>query len=401
MTTHVFIVDKDTFPTHLKYMFAGTGFKDNDINLNDSEEIDLNPTVEKTIVGLLSDIKRVRVGDKIIFYLTQIAKTEGKFFGIFKIKNHEPLVFHEREGRYLLNSLNKQLIFRTLLEPMEVYPVGVTEWEALDNIEDVEKPKDLIWSLIYRKLKGNRGCTPITNEEAEKLIYLIKEKNENQCLENHNNLNFDNGRQEIINDDEEPTTYDPSKTREGLNIFPLMKLRHDQGRSHEVHLQTYITENSGKDNNALNEITGRNSNIIWMGNEVSCGVGMQKIDIFSIVLINDEKEFRVTELKSVYATSDITRQLKRYVDWTVLFIDDADIEKIQPIIVSLKIPDNSRSSKRKYEIPERQRFSAFFQSLIDSLNQFNTGNNCKPIRFFEYSINEGDITFEEFDYDAR
>lgn len=196
MTTHVFIVDEDTFPIHLKYMFAGTGFKDNDINLDNPEEVDLNPTIEKTIIGLLSDIKRVRIGDKVIFYLTQTAKREGKFFGIFKIKNHEPLVFHENEGRYLFDSLNKKLIFRTLIEPMEVYPVGVTEWEALDNIKGIEKPKDLIWSLIYRKLKGNRGCTPITNEEAEKLITLIKEKNGNQPLENPTDLTFDNESQE-------------------------------------------------------------------------------------------------------------------------------------------------------------------------------------------------------------
>jgi hypothetical protein len=144
MTTHVFIVDQDTFPVHLKYLFAGTGFRDNDIDLNNPNTINLHHTVEKTIIGLLSDIKRVRVGDKVIFYLTQSAKTEGKFFGIFKIKNNNHLVFHEKDGRYLFNELNKKLIFRTLLEPMQVYPVGVTEWEALDNIKDIKQPKDLI-----------------------------------------------------------------------------------------------------------------------------------------------------------------------------------------------------------------------------------------------------------------
>jgi hypothetical protein len=179
-----------------------------------------------------------------------------------------------------------------------------------------------------------------------------------------------------------------------------MKLRYEQGRSHEVHLQTYITENAGKENDSLNEITGITDDIIWMGNEVSCGVGMQRIDVFPITMVNGEKEFRVIELKSVYATSDITRQLKRYVDWTKLFIDEANIEKIQPMIVSLKIPEYSSCSKRKYETQEKQNFSNFFQSLIDSLNQFNAGNNCKPIRFFEYTINDN-ITFEEFDYNAR
>lgn len=400
MTTHVFIVDKDTFPVHLKYMFAGTGFKDNDVDLSNPSAINLHHTVEKTIIGLLSDIKRIRAGDKVIFYLTQTAKTEGKFFGVFKIKSNSPLVFHEQNGDYLLNSLKRQLIFRTLIEPMEVYPTGVTEWEALDNIEEIKIPKDLIWSLIYRKLKGNRGCTPITEEESDKLIELIKEKNDHQSLEKSHHLTFDNERQEIIKDSVNTMGYDESRTQKELDIFSLMRLRHDQGRSHEVHLQTYVTENAGKDNESLNIITGTSSELIWLGNEVSCGVGMQRIDVFPIIIINGEKEFRVIELKSVYATKDITRQLKRYIDWTKLFIDDANVEKIRPIIVSLKIPDYSKSSKRKYETEAKTKYSDFFQSLIDSLDSFNAGNNCKPIKFFEYSIKE-EIEFEEFDYNGR
>ncbi|MFH1607208.1 MAG: DUF91 domain-containing protein [Nanoarchaeota archaeon] len=401
MTTHVFIVDSNTFPIHLRYMFAGTGFKENDINLNNFEQIELHHIIEKTLIGLLSDIKRVRAGDKVIFYLMQTSKNEGKFFGIFKIKNHEPLVFHECGGNYLNEYLKKELIFRTLLEPVEVYPNGVTEWEALDNIAQIENPKDLIWSLIYRKLKANRGCTPITEEESDKLIQLIKEKNNHQHIDIPNNLTFDNNLQKIVINTEEIVTYDGSKTEEELDIFPLMKLRCGVGRSHEVHLQSYITENAGKNNISLNQITGLNNEIIWLGNEVSCGVGMQRVDIFSIVFINNQKEFRVIELKCVYATPDITRQLKRYIDWTRLFINDANIEKIQPMIISLKIPSYSRSLKRKYETEEQTTYSDFFLSLINNLNQFNLENNCKPIRFFEYKINEDEIIFEEFDYDAR
>ena len=34
-TTHVFIVDTNTFKYHLEYLFAGTGAKDNFVEVND------------------------------------------------------------------------------------------------------------------------------------------------------------------------------------------------------------------------------------------------------------------------------------------------------------------------------------------------------------------------------
>lgn len=36
MTTHVFIVNEETFPIHLKYMFAGTGAGDLSVDFNGS-----------------------------------------------------------------------------------------------------------------------------------------------------------------------------------------------------------------------------------------------------------------------------------------------------------------------------------------------------------------------------
>ncbi|MCM8820710.1 MAG: hypothetical protein NC932_02010, partial [Candidatus Omnitrophica bacterium] len=77
MRTHVFIVNDDTFPSHLKYLFAGTGAKDK------NEDI-----------ALLSDIKRVKPGDFVLFYIEATTKIKGGFYGIFKIADMRPLVFH-------------------------------------------------------------------------------------------------------------------------------------------------------------------------------------------------------------------------------------------------------------------------------------------------------------------
>ena len=46
----------------------------------------------------------------------------------------------------------------------------------------------------------------------------------------------------------------------------------------ESHLQAFILQNLDKDNN-LKKLLTKSKKIEWIGNEVSCGVGMQRIDI--------------------------------------------------------------------------------------------------------------------------
>ncbi|MBA7709202.1 hypothetical protein ES703_118114 [subsurface metagenome] len=108
MRTHVFIVNDSTFPSHLQHLFAGTGAQDKDDN-----------------IGLLSDIKRVRPGDTVLFYIEATTKVKGGFYGIFKIADQEPIVFHTPGSDGLQPNLGKKLIYRTLLEPYEVYAEGV------------------------------------------------------------------------------------------------------------------------------------------------------------------------------------------------------------------------------------------------------------------------------------
>jgi len=170
MTTHVFIVDENTFPFHLQYKFAGTGAKEAD------EHIDL-----------LADIKRVRPGDKVVFYLLGVG-----FYGIFRIAKD---AFVIKDPIYLLKRLKKKLIYRIFIEHDEVYPKYVTEWEALEKLPLYAQ--DIIWSLIYRKLKGERGCTPITVDETNRLLDMIREHNQEKYLnflshDNYMNLAKDN-----------------------------------------------------------------------------------------------------------------------------------------------------------------------------------------------------------------
>ena len=167
MTAHVFIVGDQTFPLHLRYQFAGIGRRDTDsIDFNDSVGPRLLDRTENTLVRMIGDVDRIRAGDRVIFYLQSAGGNEGRFYGIFRAAG-DAFIDNSGADQFLKSELGKSLMFRVLIKPEEVYSQGVTEWDALDSIRQIEKPNQMLWSLIYRKLKGKRGCTMITKYEED------------------------------------------------------------------------------------------------------------------------------------------------------------------------------------------------------------------------------------------
>lgn len=383
MTTHVFIVDINTFKYHLEYLFAGTGAQDLYIDFNNNSNSSLNYAIENNLVSMISDSQRIRKGDYIIFYLQQNrAKKvyEGKFYGIFKAKDNHSFLDNNDKNQFLKQQLNKSLTFRTMIEPYKVYPIGVTEWEALDEIKYIQSPNQMLWSLIYRKLRANRGNTMITIYESERLIKLIKDKNNSKTL-NCNNLTFDTDKQEIIADN---AKYNYTGRKENVNILPRLINKFSQGKSFEPHLQAYIVQNIGiKTHNNLENLLVNNYDIEWIGNEVYCGVGMQKIDIMLSLIKEDERIIEPIELKSVCATPDIIFQIQRYIDWIEQYYIPNRISDIQPVIISKKI-SNKQSSN--------------YAQLINNLKNLNSKNNILPLNYIEFDINNNNINFQQIIY---
>lgn len=348
MTTHVFIVNEDTFAAHLQYMFAGTSSGKKDWN-----------------IGLLADIKRVRSGDKVIFYHEGVG-----FYGMFKIKdnsnpaNGKHIIYYDKDN-YCDGILGKKLLYRVLIEPDEVYPNPVSEWEALEKLPD--EPRDIIWSLIYRKLKGGRGCSPVTPKESDKLIQLIKFNNE-KPLENTGGLTWKDGK--ILSISGKRKTYDTSNAEE-IDIEEMLYKK----RKVESYLQAYFTENVGNtnfDKSVFAEICGRSNEIIWLGNEFYCGVGMQKIDVFTITN-RKSKEFRVIELKTS-ADTEIHKQLERYVKWCQEYLSEITKKNLQPTIVVPRLPDKSYANELK-------------QHIIPNFNNTHK-DKCQPVKWYEFYFNE-------------
>lgn len=366
MRTHVFIVNDDTFPSHLQYLFAGTGAKDKNEN-----------------IGLLSDIKRVRPGDLVLFYIEATTKVKGGFYGIFKIATKNPLVFHALGRNGFQPNLGKKLIYRTLLEPYEVYSEGVPEWEALDKLPVYAT--EIQWSLIYRKLKGKRGCTPLLPWEAQRMIDMIRSKNRGDPIANSKftgGLDWDITNRRIITTTTKRSYPFPRKS--DFNVLKAICDLRKQKRAYETHLQLYFTENTGVDKN-LRPLIG--DNLFWLGNEVACGVGMQKIDILTICQNRKRKgnKYRLIELKDEPVQSEVVEQVEYYVNWASQslgrHLDGAFDWNIQPIVVAP--PHNSRS----------------WRSVIDAFRSYNRKQISLPILYFEFDIeSERSIKFEQINY---
>ena len=380
MTTHVFIVDNNTFKYHLEYMFAGTGAKNKIIDFNNSTESNLHHSVESGLVGMMADGCRVRIDDLIIFYLQATNKHEGLFFGIFQAIDNGIFLDNFDDEQFLYNELGKSLTFRLKIKPYEVYSKGVTEWSALDEIKNIHSPYQMLWSLIYRKLKGNRGNTMITIYESERLISLIRNENNNIALDSTNqSLSYDFNTYSIV---PIQNTFSYSGRTEPINIVPRFIKKYNSNKAHEAHLQMYITQNLGLGTNesldSALEIT--NKNVEWIGNEVSCGVGMQRIDImFSVKESSTRRIIYPIELKAVPAYEDNTRQITRYIDWIEQYYIPNRISIIQPVLICKKQIELSTEMRQKF-------------------NDFNNRKGILPLKYIEYSVIDDDLFFENVEY---
>lgn len=376
MTTHVFIVDERTFNVHLEYMFVGTGSNNKDIDFNGVAESDLHHQTENGLVSMMSDFSRIRQGDFVIFYVQAENGNEGKFYGIYKITS-EP--FHEpnNPNQYLKSSLGKNLTFRALIEPHKVYAQGVTEWEALDEIKGICSPNQMLWSLIYRKLKGNRGNTMVTIYESERLFDLIRRKNGNKVLLSAS-YNYNNNQ--VCASGVSQNKYG-GNTKLKFNILDRLIYKMRNNRAYEAHLQMYIVQNIGKNHSLDSALNIINKNLEWIGNEVSCGVGMQRIDIMlSIQIDNTERHIIPIELKAVPASPNNVNQLSRYIDWIEQYYVPNRPSIIRPVLICPK--------------------STLSNDTINAFNSFNSNAKGRyfPLEYIEFTIKNNNLNFTKKQY---
>lgn len=382
MTTHILIVDKNTFNQHLQYLFIGTGngepFMMNGIGKTSKR---FNPTKEKNQFGMLADFNRLRIGDYVIFYLQQKGNIGG-FFGLFKVASL-PFIHSNHNDKY--PNLTKELEYRALIKPCNVYESPVSEWEALDDIKQIQSPFQMLWSLIYRKLKGNRGNTMITLYESERLIYLLMQKNNQKSLKLKKNeslvYNKNTNQIEITNGSFKKY----EEKRKNINIINRIVYKNRCNHKYETHLQAYITQYIGTNKNKTldNSILSNKEKVIWIGNEVSCGVGMQRMDIVIVTESNAQQinNLYIIELKCCKMEPEHVRQMYRYVDWIYQYYIPNKPSIVQPILITKGNSENLEEIKK-----ETAKF-----------NSYTTKRNVKSLRFINYKIEDNNIIFENYE----
>lgn len=376
MTTHVFIVNEQSFKIHLEYLFVGTGSKDKGVDFNGIIETSLHPQSENGLISMMSDFSRIRINDFVIFYVQSSKGEEGKFYGIYQI-NSEPFLEQKGDGQYLYNELGKNLTFRALIKPYKIYAEGITEWEALDEIKNIQSPNQMLWSLIYRKLKGNRGNTMITIYEAERLFSLIKTKNNNSTIIGKS-YTYNNNKQIALNSVQKKYS---GNTLNKFDILPRLISKKNKKQAFESHLQMFITQNLCKHKSLDKALKVDKKTFEWLGNEVSCGVGMQRIDImFSQNIDNIDREIVPIELKAVPASINNIRQLSRYIDWIEQYYTPNRPSTIRPVLIC---PASNLSATTK-------------QAFYD----FNSKSNGRylPLEYIEFTDNGKDIIFKNIAY---
>lgn len=381
MTTHVFIVNEMTFPRHLQYLFAGTGAKDKDVDFNDSSASVMYPNTkhmaEAGLVSMMADCCRIREGDYILFYLQSASAQEGKFYGVFQSDGDAFL--DRKNGQFLSSELGKNLTFRIKLRPYQVYEQGVTEWKALDEIRYIASPCQMLWSLIYRKLKGNRGNTMITIYESERLIDLIRRENNYKSLPQSLGYDYSNGK--IITSDLQGV-YTGRITR--FNILPRLIEKYKHNLAHEAHLQMFITQSVGRSPELDNALGIYGHNVEWIGNEVSCGVGMQRIDVMlSVSESETQRMVMPIELKAVPASVDNIHQIKRYIDWIEQYYTPNRPSAIRPVLLC------------------KSKGTSLSLSLVQAFVNFNKNSSARylPLIYIEYYISGDSIRFQRVAYE--
>lgn len=374
--THVFIVNEQTIKIHLEYLFAGTGSSKDAPFLLDTQYINprrktegITSSAERNLVAMIADVSRIRVGDKIIFYLQAHNNNPGMFFGIFEAVSEA--FYQPNSNNYLTKKLGKSLNFRILIKPYKVYPKGISEHDALDSLVCVQHPSDMCWSLIYRKLKGNRGCTMITNNESRRLEMLLSAKNSNKYLES-NFFSFENN--EIIASDVKKIY---TGQRNELDILPRLLYKDRKNNKCESHLQAYVVQNIDKE--SLKDLLLENIDNLWIGNEVSCGVGMQRIDVATMQITEESVIINVIELKCIEAYNEIIdNQIPWYIEWIRNYILPTFTRKvviINPVIIA-----------KEFKV---QHTLQLFKDHCETLFRTNAGDfKVNPVSLITYKTDD-------------
>jgi len=200
----------------------------------------------------------------------------------------------------------------------------------------------------------------ITDFEFNDLLSKLKSKSKRLSFTDNYTYDFSLGE---ISDNTNIRVYNGKQN--SLSIENRLLYKANRNNAFETHLQAYILQNIRSI--GLLDYTEKE---FWIGNEVSCGVGMQRIDILIKQETNDKICFKVVELKDEQPTANIVDyQLSWYTKWLFDYIIPNYSEKtveITPCIVAAKT--NNKGLLK--HITEKEFRSPYSYSSVNSTEYY-------------------------------
>ena len=289
-------------------------------------------------IELWKDIVRLKPNDKIVFFVQSLKK----FYGFFEVASNPffDANHYLQDGIMPFIEIKKsngqinyiKLQYRALIRPFNVFQNGIDEFDLVDILP--QSSKDVLWNVLYRKLKGTRGCSPLFESEFNTIFHKIATINNNQPL-NSNSFTFSSGQMIPTNQN-----FVYTGTTTALNI---------------------------------------KQNINWLGNEVYSGAGMQAMDILTI---DNRNVFNIYEIKKDEIPNNIIEQISKYINWLKHRFQCFNNSAYQPIAIGKRILGQRMFANR---IRGFNNFNALNISLPLVYIEYVINNQNNTVDFYQYN----------------
>lgn len=222
----------------------------------------------------------------------------------------------------------------------------------------------------------------ITDYEFKSLVSKLQSVNNNPFEKDITNYSFESSSF-TIKENSKSNAY--AGRRDSIDIKNRMLFKANKRNAFEVHLQAYTMQNFDK-GPLKNLLLPCADEPCWIGNEVSCGVGMQRIDTMIIQEKANDVYIKVVELKCVAPYMDILdRQLPWYISWVSDYV----------------APNYTALGKNVHIIPCVLAESSTYNEFISKCRIFYQGytqrNNIvvEQAEYIGFKVNAEDIEFQK------
>lgn len=368
MRSHIFNVDKITFPVHRDREFCGTGKIG--FSLNNYQQV-LNQ--QRKFSDLIADLKGTRIGDLVFFY-----ERQRGFHGVYRVIS-QPF-FDPQEifgvGKFSHHKVGADVSFRLLVKCVDYFPDPVPE----DLIFSTPTYERVFWIPFYRKIQGPRGCVTIDPEATRTLLELLIKINgppqEKNFYPFYQASDFDIVKKSFASASIE---IGDNLIGNSIQISQLHMLNFPftpkQPAPLEAHLRGWLTGYLDDPlQTDLRRIFGPTSHIEWFANNVPFHVSQRHIDLLIYhktpigELLDPPFRYRysVVELKKDQSKPEDVDQLMGYVKWVANRLAEGEVDIVRPYIIAQDFHP---------ETIERAKLFKFNRSGIQLIRYEVTGEN--------------------------